>query len=264
MAEPRGGETRRSRISSRGGSEYASGRASESSGSSARSVCGATRIERVGVGASSTVRRGAAASSSSGASPKRLCGSISLINGPVISVVTSAITTSAVNSAGVITPASSARLSTISSVRPRVFIIAPSAAELRHGRFISRAATSVPPNLPTIATAISPSVIRISDGRPEQPDVGAKARVGEEQREQQRQHEVLDALGHLVGKPGVARHDHAHHEPAEDHRHADLVGDHRREQHAGEDDRDPRAGDASRLVVGDRRPAEQPADQHPA
>ena len=42
-----------------------------------------------------------------------------------MNVVTSAMSTSIANSASEITPASSARFSTISSVRPRVFISVP-------------------------------------------------------------------------------------------------------------------------------------------
>ena len=93
--------------------------------------------------------REAAASSSSGGDPNVPFGSISRISGPVISVVTIAITTSAANRAAVITPRSSARLRTISSVSPRVFISVLSAADSRHGIFIVRAAIIVPPNFPS-------------------------------------------------------------------------------------------------------------------
>ena len=58
-------------------------------------------------------------------------GSIRRRTGPAMNVVTSAITTSIVNSCGEITPRSRPMLSTISSVRPRVFISAPIAAESR-------------------------------------------------------------------------------------------------------------------------------------
>ena len=79
-----------------------------------------------------------------------------------MNVVTSAMITSAVNSAEEIAPVLSARFSTISSVRPRVFISAPSTADSRHGRRITRAAISVPPYLPTIAIAHQRTVIAIS------------------------------------------------------------------------------------------------------
>ena len=82
-----------------------------------------------------------------------------------MNVVTSAMITSAVNSACEIAPVLSARLSTISSVRPRVFISAPSTADWRHGRRITRAAISVPPYLPTIASAHSAE----RDQRPARP-----------------------------------------------------------------------------------------------
>ena len=49
-AAPRGGSMRRAMISSRGGSEVASGSASASSCASAASVCGATRIDCSGIG----------------------------------------------------------------------------------------------------------------------------------------------------------------------------------------------------------------------
>ena len=58
----------------------------------------------------------------------------------------------------------------------------------------------------------------------EQPDVGPQARVGEEQRQQQRDDEVLDPARHVLGQVGVARHDQAHHEGAEDQRDPDLLG----------------------------------------
>ena len=57
--------------------------------------------------------------------PYSFLGSSSLSSGPAISVVTTAMITSIANSAFEIAPASSARLSTISSVSPRVFISVP-------------------------------------------------------------------------------------------------------------------------------------------
>lgn len=44
----------------------------------------------------------------------------------------------------------------------------------------------------------------------EQEEVGLQARVGEEERQQERHHEVLDTVGDVLGEPGVARHDGAH------------------------------------------------------
>ncbi len=55
-------------------------------------------------------------------------------------VVTSAMITSIANSASEMTPFSSARLSTISSVRPRVFISVPITAESRQPKPVRRAA----------------------------------------------------------------------------------------------------------------------------
>ena len=67
-------------------------------------------------------RSRASTSSSSTGAPSSFLGSSSLSSGPAMKVVTSAMITSIANSASEITPFSSARFSTISSVRPRVFI----------------------------------------------------------------------------------------------------------------------------------------------
>ena len=69
-----------------------------------------------------------------------------------MNVVTSAMITSMANRASEITPFSSARLSTISSVRPRVFISVPITAAGRQPNPVRRAAIIAPTNLPTIAT----------------------------------------------------------------------------------------------------------------
>ena len=82
-----------------------------------------------------------------------------------MNVVTSAMITSAANSASLMTPFSSARLSTISSVSPRVFISVPSTAESRQPRPVTRAASSVPPNLQAIATTHSTRVSSTSSAR---------------------------------------------------------------------------------------------------
>ena len=66
--------------------------------------------------------------------PYSLRGSSSFSSGPAISVVTSAMITSAANSTLEIAPTSSARLSTISSVSPRVFISVPITAEARQSK----------------------------------------------------------------------------------------------------------------------------------
>ncbi len=100
----------------------------------APSVCGATRIERSGTGSSGWARAAASAASansSSMARPYSFFGSSSFSSGPAISVVTTAMITSIANSVLEIAPASRARLSTISSVRPRVFISVPITAEAR-------------------------------------------------------------------------------------------------------------------------------------
>ena len=71
-----------------------------------------------------TASRASSSSSSTGA-PSSFFGSSSLSAGPAMNVVTRAISTSIANSASEITPSSSARFRTISSVRPRVFISVP-------------------------------------------------------------------------------------------------------------------------------------------
>ena len=86
-----------------------------------------------------------------------------------MNVVTSAMITSIANSASEITPFSSARLRTISSVRPRVFMSVPITADSRQPKPVSRAAIAAPKNLPTIATTISTPVISHSTGRSSRP-----------------------------------------------------------------------------------------------
>ena len=77
--------------------------------------------------------------------------------------------TSEANSALEIAPVLSARLSTISSVRPRVFIRLPTMADSRQPMPATRAAIAAPASLPTIATAISRRVISHSSGRSSSP-----------------------------------------------------------------------------------------------
>ena len=67
-------------------------------------------------------------------------------------VVTSAMMTIIVKSEGEMTLRSSPMLSTMSSIRPRVFMRMPSADDSRHLRPVMRAATALPPNLPAQAT----------------------------------------------------------------------------------------------------------------
>ena len=90
-------------------------------------------IDRVGTETlvSVGVGRSARRSSSSMGSDSSPRGSIRRSSGPAMKVVTSAITTSIVKSCVEIMPRSRPMLSTISSVRPRVFISAPRAEESR-------------------------------------------------------------------------------------------------------------------------------------
>ena len=82
-----------------------------------------------------------------------------------MNVVTSAISTSAANSASEMTPFSSARLSTMSSVRPRVFMSAPITADSRQRRPTTREASTVPPYLHATATTSSTIVSTTSSMR---------------------------------------------------------------------------------------------------
>jgi hypothetical protein len=66
-------------------------------------------------------------------------------------------------------PFSSAMLSTISSVSPRVFISVPITAAARHPKPVARATSIAPSSLPVIATTIRPSVISQSSGRSSSP-----------------------------------------------------------------------------------------------
>ena len=96
-------------------------------------------------------------------------GSSSFSSGPVMNVVTSAMITSIVNSACEMTCRSSAMLSTISSVSPRVFMSEPNAAasRSRNPPSLPRIVTSTP--LPSTATPISSSVSSQSSGRSSAP-----------------------------------------------------------------------------------------------
>ena len=120
-------------------------------------------------GNSAAPSRRASSSSSSTGVPYSFLGSRSRSSGPAMNVVTSAMITSIANSASEITPFSSARLSTISSVSPRVFMSVPITAEARQSKPPTRAARAAPNSLPTIATAIRASVIHHSAGRSSRP-----------------------------------------------------------------------------------------------
>ena len=72
-----------------------------------------------------------------------------------MSVVTRAMSTIIVNIFGEITPKSRPMLSTMSSIKPRVFMSMPTAAASRVLIPVKRATEKLPPNLPKQATAIS-------------------------------------------------------------------------------------------------------------
>ena len=84
-------------------------------------------------------------------------------------VVTSAMITRIANSASEMMPFSSARLSTISSVSPRVFMSVPITIEERQLNPVARAASSAPTSLPTTATSRITSANSHRIGRPSSP-----------------------------------------------------------------------------------------------
>ncbi len=84
--------------------------------------------------------------------------------GVVAKVVTSAISTSMVKTCWEMTPRSYPMLSTMSSIRPRVFIKMPTALASRHLRPVRRAATELPPNFPRVATPMMAAVTSHSEG----------------------------------------------------------------------------------------------------
>ena len=86
-----------------------------------------------------------------------------------MNVVTSAMITSIANRPSEMTPFSSARFRTISSVRPRVFMSVPITAAGLQLNPVSRAAIIAPKNLPITATAISSSVMPHRTGRSSSP-----------------------------------------------------------------------------------------------
>ena len=69
-----------------------------------------------------------------------------------LSVVTTAMRTIIENNAGEMTPSSSPMLSTMSSMSPRAFMRAPSAAAGRAATPVARAAAYTPPSFPNVAT----------------------------------------------------------------------------------------------------------------
>src|SRR5262249_52016648 len=83
--------------------------------------------------------------------------------GPVINVVIRAIITIIEKIRGDRTPRSYPIFSTINSIKPRVFMSAPSDNESYQFMPVHRAANALPPNFPAIATTITPAHINQSD-----------------------------------------------------------------------------------------------------
>ena len=106
-------------------------------------------------------------------------------------------------------PRSRPMLSTISSVRPRVFIKAPSADESRQLKPLYRAASMAPIHLPTTATTNRINATTQSCQRSSEPICDLEPGDDEEERQQHRDDEVLEPAAHVLGQPGMARHDQA-------------------------------------------------------
>ena len=124
-------------------------------------------------------------------------------------VVTSAISTSELNRAWEITPWSSARLRTISSVRPRVFIsvaehrrLAPVEAGDAGGE---HRAAELAGDRHHAEDSCEQDQLRADEGE----DVGAQPGEDEEEGQQDGDDEVLDPVGDVLGEAGVAGHDQA-------------------------------------------------------
>ena len=131
--------------------------------------------------AGATRSRPTSSSSSSGA-PKVFFGSSRLSAGPAMNVVTSAMITSIANRASEITPFSSARFRTISSVSPRVFISVPMTVDARQSKPGQPRGDQRAHPLADDRDAISTPVIATELRPVEQPDVRAQPGEREEQR----------------------------------------------------------------------------------
>ena len=94
-------------------------------------------------------------------------------------------------------------LSTISSIRPRVFIRAPSARRVAPAQAGERAASMLPPNLPAMATTMISAADQPVRRVVEQADLGAQAGEGEEQRQQEDRAERLQPLAQERAEPPV-------------------------------------------------------------
>jgi hypothetical protein len=76
----------------------------------------------------------------------------------VMAVVTRAMRTIIVKTAGVRTPSLRPAVRMTSSMRPRVFMSMPTALASRQGSLAARAARVAPPNLPAVATTMISAV----------------------------------------------------------------------------------------------------------
>ena len=130
-------------------------------------------------------------------------------------------------------------LSTISSVRPRVFISVPIAAESRQEKRPYRAASIAPRNLPTIATR-DQQQRQVPEDRPvERVHLRLETGDHEVQRQQHEHDEVLEARADVGREAGPPRHDQPDQERAEDRGDPDRLRRERREQDGDEDDPEP-------------------------
>ena len=134
-----------------------------------------------------------------------------------MNVVTSAMSTSIVKSAGEITPSSRPMFSTISSVRPRVFISAPRPTTPASVAGDARATAIAASHLPAIATATDHARVRPRAPGGRAGRLGLQAGDDEEERQQHDGDEVLEPPRDVVAEVGAA----GHHEP---HTNAPKIG----------------------------------------
>ena len=111
----------------------------------------------------------------------------------------------------------------MSSIRPRVFMSAPSCSESLQLIPVKRAASALPPSLPSVATAMISRHKSHPRSVVEQADLRAQPGEGEEQRQQEHRAEVLHAHVELVPEAVTVRHDHAGQEGAEERVEADRA-----------------------------------------
>src|SRR6202035_509387 len=200
--------------------------------------------------------------------------------GAVMTVVTTAMRTSMAKVVGDSTRRSSPMLSTISSIRPRVFMRTPRADDSRQGRPVRRGGGSRAPDLPAgvhenaEGGRLAPGQAGQAgggqraaelagagdshDGAADQPlasaldeaDLGPHAGEGEEDGGQKDDQHALEPVGELAADEAGVGDDDAQEEGAEDGVDADELGGEGGEQEGDEDDRGRRLRQAALGVDG--------------